>query len=139
MCAYIIKKRAHHFANQSIRPWEHEELRSLLPHTSNNFINGHHVLRIFTDVPGMFLISVWPNICQHLSLPLIAAISVQGRCCTHVISPEYSTIHIDQLPPDITGIATGDEIFFGDKDGFSTYHKGSALPQRLAVLKAQVC
>jgi hypothetical protein len=32
----------------------------------------------------------------------------------------YSTIHINQLPPDVTGIAAGDEVFFGDGRGFCT-------------------
>jgi hypothetical protein len=35
-------------------------------------------------------------------------------------SPEYSTIHIDQLLLDTTGIAAGNEIFFSDKHRFCT-------------------
>jgi hypothetical protein len=34
--------------------------------------------------------------------------------------PAYSTIHINQLQPDVTGIAAGDEVFFGDGHGFCT-------------------
>jgi hypothetical protein len=109
-----------HILNQLIRPWELEEFRSMLPRTGNNFINGHHVPRIFTDVPGVFLIGVRPNIHQQPSLPLIVAISVQGRRCTHVSGPEYSTVHIDHLPPDITGIAAGNELFYSNQHGFST-------------------
>jgi hypothetical protein len=67
----------------------------------------------------VFLIGPQPNICKHLLLPLIVAISAQGWCGTHVTGPEYSTIHIDQLLPDITGIAAGNEIFFSDHHRFS--------------------
>jgi hypothetical protein len=109
-----------HLLNQSIRPWELEEFQSMLPRTGNNFINGHHVPRIFTDVPGVFLIGARPNIRQQPSLPLIVAISAQGWRCTHVSDPEYSTVHIDRLPPDITGIAAGNELFYSDQHGFST-------------------
>jgi hypothetical protein len=38
----------------------------------------------------------------------------------HVTGPEYSTGHINQLLPDITGIATGNEISFSDQHWFST-------------------
>jgi hypothetical protein len=92
----------------------------MLPRTGNDFINGHHVPWIFTDVPGVFLIGAWPNIRQQPSLPLIVAISVQGRRCTHVSGPGYSTVHINCLPPDITGIAAGNELFYSDQHGFST-------------------
>jgi hypothetical protein len=92
----------------------------MLPRTGNNFIDGHHVPRIFTDIPGVFLIGARPNIRQQPSLPLIVAISAQGWRCTHVSSPEYSTVHIDRLPPDITGIAAGNELFYSDQHGFST-------------------
>jgi hypothetical protein len=109
-----------HLLNQLIRLWELEEFQSMLLRTSNNFINGHHVPRIFTDVPGVFLIGARPNICQQLSLPLIVAISVQGRRCMHVADPEYSTVHINCLPLDIMGIATGDALFYSDQHGFST-------------------
>jgi hypothetical protein len=109
-----------HILNQSIRPWELEEFRSMLPRTGNDFIDGHHVPQIFTDVPGVFLIGTRPDIRQQPSLPLIVAISAQGRHCTHVSGPEYSTIHIDHLPPDITGIAAGNELFYSNQHGFST-------------------
>jgi hypothetical protein len=92
----------------------------MLPCTGNDFIDGHHVPRIFTDVPGVFLIGTRPNICQQPSLPLIVAISAQGRRCTHVSGPKYSTVHIDRLPSGITGIAAGDELFYSDQHGFST-------------------
>jgi hypothetical protein len=92
----------------------------MLPHTGNNFIDGHHVPQIFTDVPGVFLIGARPNIRQQPSLPLIVAISAQGRRCTHVSSPEYSTVHIDRLPPDITGIAASNELFYSNQHRFST-------------------
>jgi hypothetical protein len=92
----------------------------MLPRTSNNFINGHHVPRIFTDIPGVFLIGTQPDIHQQTSLPLIVAISAQGRLCTHVSGPEYSTIHINCLPPDITGIVALDELFYSNQHGFST-------------------
>jgi hypothetical protein len=120
VCVLYKNKRAHHLLNQSIKPWELEELRSMLPRTGNDFINGHHVPWIFTDVPGVFLIGAWPNIRQQPSLPLIVAISVQGRRCTHVSGPGYSTVHINCLPPDITGIAAGNELFYSDQHGFST-------------------
>jgi hypothetical protein len=120
MCVHYKIKCAIHILNQLIRPWELEEFRSMLPRTGNNFINGHHVPRIFTDIPGVFLIGARPDIRQQPSLPLIVAISAQGRRCTHVSSPEYSTVHIDRLPPDITGIATGNELFYSDQHGFST-------------------
>jgi hypothetical protein len=80
----------------------------------------HHVPRIFTDIPGVFLIGARPDICQQLSLPLIVAISAQGQCCMHISAPKYSTIHIDCLPPDIMGIAAGNEIFYSNQHGFST-------------------
>jgi hypothetical protein len=92
----------------------------MLPRTGNNFIDGHHVPRIFTDVSGVFLIGTWPDIRQQPSLPLIVAISAQGWRCTHVSGPKYSTVHIDCLPPDITGIATGNELFYSNQHGFST-------------------
>jgi hypothetical protein len=92
----------------------------MLPRTGNDFINGHHVPRIFTDVPGVFLIGAQPDIRQQPSLPLIAAISAQGRRCTHVSGPEYSTVHIDRLPLGITGIAAGNELFYSNQHGFST-------------------
>jgi hypothetical protein len=92
----------------------------MLPHTGNNFINGHHVPQIFTDVTGVFLIGARPNIRQQPSLPLIVTISAQGWCCMHVSGPEYSTVHIDCLPPDITGITAGNELFYSNQHGFST-------------------
>jgi hypothetical protein len=119
-CIHYKIECALHILNQSIRSWELEEFQSMLPRTGNNFINGHHVPRIFTDVPGVFLIGARPNICQQPSLPLIVAISAQGRRCTHISGPEYSTVHIDRLPLDITGIATGNELFYSDQHGFST-------------------
>jgi hypothetical protein len=45
---------------------------------------------------------------------------VQGQHCTHISGPEYSTIHINCLPPDITGIATSNELFYSNQHGFST-------------------
>jgi hypothetical protein len=119
-CVRYKIKCAIYILNQSIRPQELEEFRSMLPCTGNNFIDGHHVPRIFTDVPGVFLIGAQPDIRQQPSLPLIVAISAQGRRCMHVSGPEYSTIHIDCLPSGITGIAAGDEIFYSDQHGFST-------------------
>jgi hypothetical protein len=92
----------------------------MLPRTSNNFINGHHVPQIFTDIPGVFLISAQPNIHQQPSLPLIDAISAQGWCCMHVADPTYSTVHINCLPLDITGIAAGNELFYSNQHRFST-------------------
>jgi hypothetical protein len=68
----------------------------------------------------VFLIGARPNIRQQLSLPLIVAISVQGRHCTHVADPAYSTVHIDHLPPDIMGITAGNELFYSNQHGFST-------------------
>jgi hypothetical protein len=109
-----------HILNQLIRPWELEEFQSMLPRTGNSFIDGHHVPQIFTDVPSVFLIGARPNICQQPSLPLIVAISAQAWRCTHVSGPEYSTVHIDRLPPDITGIAAGNELFYSNQHGFST-------------------
>jgi hypothetical protein len=120
VCVRYKIKCATHILNQSIRPWELEEFRSMLPRTSNYFINGHHVPRIFTDVPSVFLIGARPDIRQQPSLPLIVAISAQGRRCTHVSGPEYSTVHIDRLPLGITGIAAGNELFYSDQHGFST-------------------
>jgi hypothetical protein len=104
----------------------------MLPCTGNNFINGHHVPQIFTDIPGVFLIAARPDICQQPSLPLIVAISAQGWCCTHVSGPKYSTVHINCLPLDIMGIAASNELFY------SMSHHGSASPRQLAVLYTQV-
>jgi hypothetical protein len=114
------EKLSEHSADQLIRPWELRELQGCLPRTRNNFIDGHHVPRIFTNIPGVFLIGVRPNIRQHPSVPLIVAVSAEGRRCTHVNRPAYSTVHINQLPPDVTGIAASDEVFFGDGHGFCT-------------------
>jgi hypothetical protein len=55
-CVRYKIKCAIYILNQSIRSRELEEFRSMLPCTGNDFINGHHVPRIFTDVPGVFLI-----------------------------------------------------------------------------------
>jgi hypothetical protein len=120
VCVHYKIECTTHILNQLIRLWELEEFRSMLPRTGNNFINGHHVPWIFTDVPGVFLIGMRPNIRQQPSLPLIVAISAQGWRCTHVSGPEYSTVHIDRLPPGITGIAAGNELFFNNQHGFST-------------------
>jgi hypothetical protein len=120
VCVHYKIECAIYILNQLIRPRELEEFWSMLPRTGNNFINGHHVPRIFTDVPGVFLIGARPDIRQQPSLPLIVAISAQGRCCMHVSGPEYSTVHIDRMPPNIMGIATGDELFYSDQHGFST-------------------
>jgi hypothetical protein len=120
VCVRYKIKCATHILNQLIRPWELEEFRSMLPRTGNDFIDGHHVPRIFTDVPCVFLIGARPDIRQQPSLPLIVAISAQGRRCTHVSGPEYSTVHINHLPSGITGIAAGDELFYSDQHGFST-------------------
>jgi hypothetical protein len=114
------KERSEHSADQLIRPWELKELQGCLPRTANNFIDGHHVPQIFTDIPGVFLIGARPDIRQHPSVPLIVAVSAEGRRCTHVNRPAYSTVHINQLPLDVTGIAAGDEVFFGDGRGFCT-------------------
>jgi hypothetical protein len=119
-CVLYKNKCAHHLLNQLIRLWELEEFRSMLPRTGNNFINGHHVPQIFTDLPGVFLIGVQPDIRQQPSLPLIVTISVQGQCCTHISGPKYSTVHINCLPLDITGIAVGNELFYSNQHGFST-------------------
>jgi hypothetical protein len=119
-CVRYMIKCGIYILNQSIRSQELEEFRSMLPRTGNDFIDGHHVPRIFTDVPGVFLIGARPDIRQQPSLPLIVAISAQGRRCTHVSGPEYSTVHIDCLPSGITGIAAGDELFYNDQHGFST-------------------
>jgi hypothetical protein len=72
------------------------------------------------DIPGVFLIGARPNIHQHLSVPLIVAVSAEGWRCMHMNRQAFSTIHIDQLPPDVTGIAAGDEVFFGNGHGFCT-------------------
>jgi hypothetical protein len=114
------KERSEHSADWWIRPWELKELQGCLPRTGNDFIDGHHVLQIFTDIPGMFLIGARPNIHQHPSVPLIVAVSAEGPRCTHVNCPMYSTVHIDQLPPDVTGIAASDKVFFGDGHRFCT-------------------
>jgi hypothetical protein len=119
--AYVRRKeRSEHPADQSIRPWELKELQGCLPRTGNDFIDGHHVPRIFTNIPGVFLIGARPDIRQHPSVPFIVAVSAEGRRCTHVNRPAYTIVHIDQLPPDVTGIAASDEIFFGDGRGFCT-------------------
>jgi hypothetical protein len=119
-CVHYKIECAIHILDQLIRLWELEEFRSMLPRTGNNFINGHHVPRIFTDIPGVFLIGTRPDIRQQPSLPLIVAISVQGWRCTHISGPKYSTVHINLLPPDITGIAAGDELFYSNQHRFST-------------------
>jgi hypothetical protein len=93
------KERSEHSADRLIRPWELKELQGCLLCTGNDFIDGHHMLQIFTNIPGIFLIGTRPNICQHPSVPLIVAVSAEGQHCTHVNHPAYTTVHINQLPP----------------------------------------
>jgi hypothetical protein len=89
--AYVRRKeRSEHPADQLIRPWELKELLGCLPRTRNDFIDVHHVPRIFTNIPSVFLIGMWPDIRQHPSVPLIVAVSAEGRRCTHVNRPTYT-------------------------------------------------
>jgi hypothetical protein len=85
--------------------------------TSSMGIMCHKSLR---TCPECSSLARGPTSASNCHSPLLVAISAQGWRCTHVSGLEYSTIHINCLPPDITGIAASNELFYSNEHGFST-------------------